>query len=262
MAVRHASISSFHTASPEFQPFTVYVLRVELDDKLTHTVYRRYREFEDLRMRLLHQLGSAPSMPPKTLFGRMRPEIIESRILGLNHFLQLCINTPMYAAHRSFLEFLEKNHPPDGFDVALLDPVELTSGQLGGVDDERNLLDRQLKQIVATASHAFISLSQEAPQLDAAYLQERSRMLAAAIRVSERLPPCLVPGTTLSLRNEGPGSPAEQEAAIQKVLHRMHDAMDAPTSVDAAEARRLASSVAAASECKIDPTREVLIPVG
>ena len=74
-------------------------------------------------MRLIHQLGSAPPMPPKQLWGRMRPEVIENRMLGLNHFLQLCLGTPIYASHRAVSEFLEegKNVPPEGLDPSLLD---------------------------------------------------------------------------------------------------------------------------------------------
>jgi hypothetical protein len=54
-------------------PFTVYVLTVK-KGPITWQVFRRYREWEDLRMRLIQQLGSAPPMPPKTLLGRMCPE--------------------------------------------------------------------------------------------------------------------------------------------------------------------------------------------
>jgi hypothetical protein len=171
-----ATISAFHTASPDNKyacplrtshatatfafsqadspivspcsPFTVYVLTLK-KGPMTWQVFRRYREWEDLRMRLIQQLGSAPPMPPKTLFGRMRPEasspcwpmflmpdedrarawyciglfeqscpapcvlqVIENRVLGLNHFLQLCLGTPLYASHRALSEFLEKNNPP------------------------------------------------------------------------------------------------------------------------------------------------------
>lgn len=38
--------------------------------------------------------------------------MIENRVLGLNHFLQLCLGTPLYASHRSLSDFLEKNTPP------------------------------------------------------------------------------------------------------------------------------------------------------
>ena len=94
--------------------FTVYGIAVRKGAS-NWQVFRRYREWEDLRMRLLQELGSAPPMPPKMLFGRMRPEVIENRVLGLNHFLQLCLNTHMFASHPVLHDFLErnKNVPPE-----------------------------------------------------------------------------------------------------------------------------------------------------
>ena len=38
-------------------------------------IFRRYKEWEDLRMRLHQWCGGAPQMPGKVLFGRMRPEV-------------------------------------------------------------------------------------------------------------------------------------------------------------------------------------------
>eukprot|EP00965_Chrysotila_dentata_P208248 6184595-Pleurochrysis_carterae.AAC.2 len=55
-------------------PFTVYVVTVKKGGQ-QWSVYRRYREWEELRIKLIQQLGSAPPMPPKQLFGRMRPEV-------------------------------------------------------------------------------------------------------------------------------------------------------------------------------------------
>lgn len=106
MTTPGATISAFHTANPDNKcacplhtshvpvifafsqaellivlsssPFTVYVLTVKKGPMTWH-VFRRYREWEDLRMRLIQQLGSAPPMPPKTLFGRMRPEASSPR---------------------------------------------------------------------------------------------------------------------------------------------------------------------------------------
>jgi len=54
-------------------PFTIYVITVKQGSEAWH-VFRRYREWEDLRKQLHQQLGSAPPMPPKQLFGNMRPE--------------------------------------------------------------------------------------------------------------------------------------------------------------------------------------------
>ena len=85
-----ATLVHFHTAQTDGNSFTIYVVSVR-KGAAQWQVFRRYREWEDLRMRLIHQLGSAPPMPPKQLWGRMRPEVIENRMLGLNHFLQLCL---------------------------------------------------------------------------------------------------------------------------------------------------------------------------
>ena len=87
-----ARLSSFHTVSPEFNPFTVYVITVRKSGQPQWQVFRRYREWEDLRAKLERQVGSAPPMPKKNLFGRMRPDVIERRVQGLHsgrHFLDL-----------------------------------------------------------------------------------------------------------------------------------------------------------------------------
>lgn len=171
--------------------FTVYGITVRKGASQWQ-VFRRYREWEDLRMRLLQELGSAPPMPPKQLFGRMRPEVIEHRVLGLNLFLQLCLGTPMYALHPVLQDFLErqKNVPPEvrcpqalpsrpaaqaplpacagllacstcaaaaswqGLDPALLDtPLD---GGAGGMPDgsPQGLRQQQLKDLVESASQA------------------------------------------------------------------------------------------------------------
>ena len=139
-------------------PFTVYVITVRKGNAQWQ-VFRRYKEWEELRARLQHRCGGAPPMPGKMLFGRMRPEVceaasvasrslcayacarlcvcvcvfgralsdslppatqsraaqvIETRVLGLNHFLQMVLSSPLYAASEDVMEFLEyeKNMPP------------------------------------------------------------------------------------------------------------------------------------------------------
>jgi len=210
-----ATLSGFHTASPDNNPFTIYVVTVKKDGAQWQ-VFRRYREWEDLRTRLIQQLGSAPPMPPKQLFGRMRPEVIENRILGLSHFLQLCVSTPMYASHRALDDFLcrQKNTPPEGLDPSLIEPPLYSAndggGQTGG--GGTGVQRQQLQELVLAASQAFIPVSQEAPPLDPVYLAERSRMFASA--AGTKLPPDLTPGATLSLtRPVASGSNADDAAA-------------------------------------------------
>ena len=60
-----ARLSSFHTVSPEFNPFTVYVITVRKSGQPQWQVFRRYGEWEDLRAKLERQVGSAPPMPKK-----------------------------------------------------------------------------------------------------------------------------------------------------------------------------------------------------
>ena len=58
-------------------------------------------------------------MPGKMLFGRMRPEVIESRVVGLDNFLQLCMVTPLYASCPVLTDFLTRgmDAPPPGLDL-------------------------------------------------------------------------------------------------------------------------------------------------
>ena len=76
-------------------------------------------QWEDLRTALQQQTGSSPQMPGKMLFGRMRPEVIESRVVGLDNFLQLCMVTPLYASCPVLTDFLTRgmDAPPLGLDL-------------------------------------------------------------------------------------------------------------------------------------------------
>ena len=76
-------------------------------------------QWEDLRTALQQQTGSSPQMPGKMLFGRMRPEVIESRVVGLDNFLQLCMVTPLYASCPVLTDFLTRgmDAPPPGLDL-------------------------------------------------------------------------------------------------------------------------------------------------
>ena len=76
-------------------------------------------QWEDLRPALQQQTGSSPQMPGKMLFGRMRPEVIESRVVGLDNFLQLCMVTPLYASCPVLTDFLTRgmDAPPPGLDL-------------------------------------------------------------------------------------------------------------------------------------------------
>lgn len=102
-----AQLSSFHTANPDNKwvhlpvpllahafvseffltvarldfgsPFTVYVVTVQKGAAQWH-VFRRYKEWEELRAQLNQVYGTAPAMPPKQLFGRMRPEVSDVRV--------------------------------------------------------------------------------------------------------------------------------------------------------------------------------------
>ena len=46
-------------------------------------------------------------MPGKMLFGRMRPEVIEARVIGLNQFLQQVLALPQFACP-DLVDFLER----------------------------------------------------------------------------------------------------------------------------------------------------------
>ena len=76
-------------------------------------------QWEDLRTALQQQTGSSPQMPGKMLFRRMRPEGIESRVVGLDNFLQLCMVTPLYASCPVLTDFLTRgmDAPPPGLDL-------------------------------------------------------------------------------------------------------------------------------------------------
>ena len=157
MAQFAATLTSFHTASPDRDPYTIYVITVKKGAQQWQ-VFRRYREWEDLRAQLQQQTGSAPQMPRKMLFGRMRPEVIESRVVGLDNFLQLCLVTPLYASCPNLLDFLtrEKDMPPEGLDLMDLGDPNFDTQAAGEADGSPyGQHQAQLKQLVESASQAL-----------------------------------------------------------------------------------------------------------
>ena len=154
-ALFSATLTSFHTASPDKDPYTIYVITVKKGAQQWQ-VFRRYREWEDLRTALQQQTGSSPQMPRKMLFGRMRPEVIESRVVGLDNFLQLCMVTPLYASCPVLTDFLtrDKDMPPEGLDLVDLGDPKFDAQQPGDADDGSpyGQHQTQLKQLVESAS--------------------------------------------------------------------------------------------------------------
>ena len=198
-AMFSATLTSFHTASPEKDPFTIYVITVKKGDSQWQ-VFRRYREWEDLRAQLQHQTGSAPQMPHKVLFGRMRPEIIESRVVGLDNFLQVCMVTPLYAACPDVSDFLTrgKNQPPEGLDLTDLGDPKFDSQATGEADTSPyGLHQAQLEQLVES------TLQARAPRPPAPYLSALTphgpthELVVGRVRLA-RLPFRLDPGGSIS----------------------------------------------------------------
>lgn len=66
---------------------TTYGIKVKLREGQTFRVYRRYRDFEALHGRVRESfrltapalVADLPPMPGKSLFGRMKPEVVEAR---------------------------------------------------------------------------------------------------------------------------------------------------------------------------------------
>uniref|UniRef100_A0A7S3EXL5 PX domain-containing protein n=1 Tax=Haptolina ericina TaxID=156174 RepID=A0A7S3EXL5_9EUKA len=226
-----AQLSSFHTVNPDNNPFTVYVVTVQ-KGPAQWQVFRRFKEWEELRAQLCQSCGSAPPMPPKQLFGRMRPEVIESRVLGLNHFLQLLLSSPHYAGEPELAAFLERdqNTPPPGLHLSL-DAAGDADASTADKTPE-GLHKQQLKQLVESASQAFISLSVEATPLDQAFLAERANLYSAIIPAGTKLqlkPPPPLPiaadaaaaeaaSRSLSLLLAAPPTAADDLLLVQKTV--------------------------------------------
>jgi len=224
-------------------------------------VFRRYREWEDLRAKLERQVGSAPPMPKKNLFGRMRPDVIERRVQGLNEFLQLCITNPSYAGLRDLADFLEreKNMPPAGLDL-VVDPHDAPDAS---TSDGSALGTRQaqLKRLVESTSQAFIPVSQEPPTLDAAYLAERTATYAATLRPATGP----APGSKLSLSPppSAPPSAAVVESLVERLLLSESTSDAAAEQADAALVRSTAAAAATAvNGLAVQSKHEVLVTVG
>ena len=188
-----ATLTSFHTASPEKDPYTIYVITVKKGASQWQ-VFRRYREWEDLRAELQQQTGSAPQMPRKMLFGRMRPEVIESRVVGLDNFLQLCMVTPLYASCPDLADFLTrgKNQPPEGLDLTDLGDSKFDSQATGEADGSPyGQHQAQLKQLVESASQVP---PPPPPLLPRPACAPRTRPLRSSwARLQARVPPPLAP---------------------------------------------------------------------
>jgi len=212
-------------------------------------------------MRLIQQLGSAPPMPPKTLFGRMRPEVIENRVLGLNHFLQLCLGTPLYASHRALSEFLEKNDPPPGLDASLLESSTDGGAAAAPEDGSLGAHGQQLKELVNATAQAFISVSQETQSLDLAYLLDRSRFYAS--NTGGHLPNSLVPGRQLKLMRDPKEKSTPTELQVDHAAASVSKLLGAeePTPAEAELIHKVARAAANTHSILPAERREVLVPV-
>ena len=254
-----ARLSSFHTVSPEFNPFTVYVITVRKSGQPQWQVFRRYREWEDLRARIERVVGTAPPMPKKNIFGRMRPEVIERRVQGLNEFLQLCITNPSYAGLRDLADFLEreKNVAPEGLDMST--DSELRESEVGGAADASPVGERQqmLHQLIQSAQSNFIKLSHEPALLDDVYAQERARAYAvqakalSGVNIGGRLAlgaPAAAPA--------GGDAAAAAAAALQVAL-----AAPSPAPAELALAQQTAAAAAQAVAAMAGTSRQLLVPV-
>ena len=258
-----AKLTSWHTASQDNNPFTVYVVTVRKDNAQWR-VFRRYKEWEDLRGRLCQWCGNAPQMPGKMLFGRMRLEVIETRVLGLNNFLQQILSGSQYAC-ADLVDFLERdrNVPPAGLDLVpdASDVPDSTSAQGDGSADGAH--QAQLKRLVDAASVALISVSQDVPALDPGYLHDRAATYAATLRPSEGP----LAGSVISLAAPaaaaaGVDAQGPSAAAIEAALDKMFAAPPTdPTEIDFA--RETAAAVSGAlSSIGVQGKHDVLVSVG
>ncbi|KAL1507024.1 hypothetical protein AB1Y20_007886 [Prymnesium parvum] len=254
MAVQYvAQLSSFHTANPDNNPFTVYVVTVQKGANQWQ-VFRRYKEWEELRTSLCQTYGSAPPMPPKHLFGRMRPEVIESRVLGLNHFLQMLLSSAQYATTREVIDFLERdqNIPPPGLDLS---PTAAEAADSAAADKTpEGIHKQQLKQIVEAASQNFISLSLEVAPLDKAYLQERAKLYSLLVQPA--------PGVKVPLRRKTPTVANDDATALVSSTIEAMFASPTPSNDDIILVQKTAAALAnAVTTLAVQGKHEILVDV-
>ena len=155
---------------------------------------------------------------------------------------------------------MSRNSPPEGIDPSLLEADELQDDTSDEDVTMRSAHNQKLKEVLATATQAFISVSRDAPTLDYSYLQERSRVYAANIKESEWLPSHLLPGTVISL-GPGPWSASAADSAVTKALGKVSNVVDDTAGGDHEMSRQLAKALVNEADCKIDSKREVLTPV-
>ena len=175
MATYSATLTSSRTVNGSFDPFTVYVVNVRKAEAEWH-VFRRYSQWDQLRAALQSAVRSAPELPRKEFFGRMRPEVIEERVLGLGQFLQSALSLDCYASSPALAEFLErdKDQPPSGIE-GWTDPIPpdssppVASGDaaptFGALCDAASKGEAELvAQIIAQAGTGAAALLMEAKE--------------------------------------------------------------------------------------------------
>jgi len=235
-------------------PFTVYVVTVRKEGSQWQ-VFRRFKEWEYLKERLQHTCGNAPPFPGKVLFGRMRPEVIETRVLGLNAFLQMVLSSPTYASSEDLVQFLEhdRNMPPAGLDL-VLDPHDQpdASAPEGSAEGTRQA---QLKRLVDAASQAFIPVSQEPPALDPNYLAERAASYATTLRPTVG-PPA---GSTVPLKPPPTSGAPPTIEAIEDLMQRLLAAPSTDPEETALARSMAASADAALGAVAVHGKHEVLV---
>ncbi|KAG5980511.1 hypothetical protein E4U55_003950 [Claviceps digitariae] len=90
--------------------FVVWNVRVETLSRSYMNIRKRYSEFDDFRNKLIKTFpnfeAAVPSLPPKSLISKFRPQFLEKRRIGLQYFLNCILLNPEFSGSPVLKEFL------------------------------------------------------------------------------------------------------------------------------------------------------------
>ncbi|KAG6039640.1 hypothetical protein E4U41_002389 [Claviceps citrina] len=90
--------------------FVVWNVRVETLSGSYMNIRKRYSEFDDFRRKLVATFpnfqAAVPSLPPKSLISKFRPQFLDKRRIGLQYFLNCILLNPEFSGSPILKEFL------------------------------------------------------------------------------------------------------------------------------------------------------------
>eukprot|EP00118_Oscarella_pearsei_P028859 m.3135 g.3135 ORF g.3135 m.3135 type:complete len:166 (+) comp9069_c0_seq1:941-1438(+) len=120
--------------------YTDYQITIRTNDIAFHreesSVRRRYSEFVWLKDRLAIAGRDVPALPPKAVFGRFEPLLIESRRVGLEKFVRKLLSKTVFLSDRAVQLFVQTTLSTDDIELIVSGKAAYLEEESTGEEEE------------------------------------------------------------------------------------------------------------------------------